>query len=148
MPQSLSAVYVHAVFSTKNRHPFLADDDLRRDTHSYIAGITKRLECPALEIGGVSDHVHMLVRLTRTITIADWMKETKRVSSSFLKEMDKEFAWQAGYGAFSVSTTDVDKITHYIRSQEEHHRTISFQDEFRQLLREHGVEWDEKYVWD
>jgi len=148
MPQSLSAVYVHGVFSTKSRSPFLADEALRKDIHAYIAGVTKRLDCPALEVGGVADHVHLLVRLSRTITIADWMKETKRVSSSFVKETNVDFAWQAGYGAFSVSATDFDKIIHYIRSQDVHHRTVSFQDEFRQLLREHGMEWDEKYVWD
>ena len=110
--------------------------------------MSNRLDCPALEVGGVADHVHLLVRLGRTITIADWMKETKRVSSSFMKETNSDFAWQAGYGAFSVSTTNLDKVVNYIRHQEEHHREISFQDEFRQLLREHGMEWDEKYVWD
>ena len=148
MPQSLAAIYVHGVFSTKNRQPVFDNVAFRRDVHAYIAGVAKRLDCPALEIGGVADHVHVLARLGRTITVAEWMKETKRVSSAFVNETIKGFAWQSGYGAFSVSATDVDKIVHYIRNQEEHHKTFSFQDEFRKLLSEHGIEWDEEYVWD
>src|SRR5689334_19006070 len=148
MPQSLAAIYVHGVFSTKNRSPHLDDLGFRHDVHAYIAEVSKRLDCPALEVGGVGDHVHLLVRLGRTIAIADWMKETKRVSTSFVKESISDFSWQSGYGAFSVSTSDVDKIVKYIRNQEEHHKAFSFQDEFRKLLKEHGMEWDEKYVWD
>src|SRR5437868_3179847 len=121
MPQSLSAVYVHGVFSAKDRNPFLLDAEFRRDVHAYMAGITKHLDCPAVEIGGVDDHVHLLVRLSRTITIADWMRETKRVSSAFIKESNKEFSWQAGYGAFSVSIDALDSVMQYILNQEEHH---------------------------
>ena len=148
MPQSLSCVLIHAVFSTKNRQPFLADSAFRQQVHAYIGGVSKRLDCPPIAIGGVEDHVHALVRLTLTMTIADWMKEIKRVSSSFAKARVPEFGWQAGYGVFSVDPSSLVRVSAYVRGQEEHHRKISFQDELRQLMREHGVEWDERYVWD
>jgi len=121
---------------------------MRMRLHAYMAGVTKQIDCPAIEVGGVADHVHLLVRLNRTMTIADWMREIKRVSSSFIKESQSDFAWQGGYGAFSISHTDLNKIGNYIRCQEEHHRTLSFQEEFLQLLKEHDLEWDEKYIWD
>ncbi|MEA2551978.1 MAG: REP-associated tyrosine transposase, partial [Fimbriimonadaceae bacterium] len=130
------------------REPFLGDPGFRKELHAYIAEVSKRIECPALEVGGTEDHVHMLVRFGRTIAVADWMKETKRVSSSFVKQRQLAFAWQAGYGVFSVCATDVDHVRAYIRGQEEHHRKFSFQDEFRKAMAEHGVEWDERYVWD
>jgi putative transposase len=148
MPQSLAAIYLHLVFSTKNRQPLLTDRDFRSEIHAYLAGITKRLECPAVAIGGVEDHVHMLARFGRTVTVSDWVKETKRVSSSFAGERLAGFAWQSGYGVFSVDLENLDRVTSYVRSQEEHHRKVSFQDELRQLMKEHGVEWDERYMWD
>ncbi len=151
MPQSLSAVYLHAVFSTKERRPFLDDVALRTELHAYLGGISRQLECPPLMIGGVADHVHLLARFGRTITQADWVKEVKRVSSAWLKEHDAhchDFAWQAGYGVFSVSASRLDAVREYIVGQEAHHRKSTFQDEFRALLHKHGVEWDERYVWD
>lgn len=116
--------------------------------HAYLAGVSKKLCCPAIEIGGIEDHVHLLIRFPRTMTVADWFKEVKRVSSAFAKERDPRFAWQSGYGAFSVDGSGLDPVIHYIRTQEDHHRKFSFQDEFRKLLREHGIKWDENYVWD
>jgi REP element-mobilizing transposase RayT len=151
MPQSLSAVYLHLVFSTKERRPFLKDQVLRSECHAYLGGISKKLECPVILAGGVEDHVHLLARQSRSIAQADWVKELKRASSLWIKERDpaaKEFAWQAGYGVFSVSFSHLEKVTEYIARQEEHHRVRSFQDELRAMLAKHRIEWDEKYLWD
>ena len=151
MPQSLSAVYVHLVFSTKERRPFLRDDIVRVALHAYLGGVSKTLECPPLIIGGVEDHVHLLCRLGRTITQAEWVKELKRVSNIWLKQKGPdytEFEWQGGYADFSVSQSNLKKVTQYIATQQEHHRKLTFQDELRVLLRRHELEFDERYVWD
>ena len=151
MPQSLSSVYLHLVFSTKERQPFLRDPNLRQEMHAYLGGISKTLECPPLIVGGVEDHVHLLGRMARTITQADWVKELKRVSSIWIKQRDPAsaaFAWQGGYGAFSVSTSALDRTSEYIANQEQHHQKQTFQDEYRASLRKHGIEWDERYVWE
>jgi len=151
MPQSLSSVYLHLVFSTKDRRPFLRDESIRGEMHSFLGGISRKLDCPPILVGGVEDHVHLFARHGRTITQADWVKELKRGSSIWMKERDTDlpdFAWQSGYGVFSVSTSNVDAVTEYIARQEEHHRKSTFQDEFRAMLRKHQIEWDERYVWD
>jgi putative transposase len=151
MPQSLSAVYIHLVFCTKDRRPFLRDKTVRSTLHSYLGGIAKQLECAPIQIGGVDDHVHLLIRFGRTITQAECVKELKRVSNKWLKEHGSEYAdfeWQGGYAAFSVSQSNLEQVKQYVAGQEEHHRKISFQDELRTLLRRHEIKWDEKYVWD
>lgn len=151
MPQSLSAVYLHAVFSTKERWPYLRDPTFRDQVHRFLAGITKRLDCPPIEIGGVDDHAHVLARLGRTISQAEWIKEMKRACTEWINEQGPgkaRFAWQAGYGVFSVSPSSLETVRRYIVNQEERHKKVSFQDEFRTLLRKHGLEWDERYVWD
>ena len=104
-----------------------------------------------IAVGGVEDHVHILARFCRTITQADWVKELKRVSNIWLKKQFRgfgDFDWQDGYGDFSVSVSNLDVVKKYIVEQEEHHRRVSFQDEFRALLSRHGIEWDERHVWD
>ena len=151
MSQSLSAVYIHLVFSTKGRRPFLRDKIVRDALHSYLGGVSKQLDCPPLLVGGVEDHVHLLARFGRTITQADWVKELKRVSNLWLKERGCDFAdfeWQGGYADFSVSQSNLELAMQYIAGQEEHHRKVGFQDELRALLRKHEIEWNEKYVWD
>ncbi len=151
MPQSLAQIYLHVVFSTKGRRPFLQDQNILDETHKYLGGTCNNLDCPVLRVGGVADHVHILCRLGRTITVADLVKELKRDSSQWLKTKSPalaEFYWQNGYGAFSVSPSHVELVREYIANQEAHHRTVTFQDEFRQLLTKYGVEWDERYVWD
>ena len=150
MPQSLSAVYIHLVFSTKHRYPFLHDPELRNGVHKYLGGISKNLDCPPIIVGGVADHVHLLARFGRTITQADWVKELKRVSNLWLhQEMGlSKFQWQGGYADFSVSQSNLDEVRKYIENQEEHHRKMSFQDEVRILLRKHEMPWDEAYIWD
>ncbi len=148
MPQSLSAVYIHLVFSTKERRPLLRDKVLRESLHADLDAVSKQLECPPLKVGGVEDHVHLLCRFARTITQAEWVKEIKRVSNLWRKEQGRDyldFQWQGGYANFSVSQPNLPQVISYIA---EHHRNLSFQDELRALLRKHDIEWDERYVWD
>jgi len=151
MPQSLSAVYLHAVFSTKNRMRFLRESALRGEMHAFLGGVSRQLGCPSIITGGTDDHIHQLIRLGRTITQADWIKEIKRSSSLWIKRREPQlrwFSWQAGYGIFSVRPGDIDAVRYYIASQEEHHQKVTFQDEYRMMLKEHGLQWDERYVWD
>ena len=150
MPQSLSAVYIHLVFSTKNRQPFLRDLDTRTRLHAQLGRISKTLGCSPILTGGFEDHVHMLARFGRTITQAEWVKELKRVSNLWLKDKHSlsDFQWQGGYADFSVSESNLEQVKRYIANQEEHHRRISFQDELRMLLQRHEIEFDERYVWD
>ena len=151
MPQSLSNVLLHIVFSSKDRYPFLVDQQTRKDLCAYLAGILARKECPAIEIGGTKDHVHILCTLTRTESISSLVGEMKRASSIWAKDQHvtlQKFAWQKGYGVFSVSASGKDKAVNYIRGQEEHHRKMSFQEEYRMFLDRHGIEYDERYVWE
>ncbi|HEY3761119.1 MAG TPA: IS200/IS605 family transposase [Verrucomicrobiae bacterium] len=151
MPQSLSNILVHAVFSTKDRRPFIRDKSLRDELHKYIGGILNHLNCYPLIVGGVEDHVHLLSTLSRTCEPAEMVKEVKRGSSLWIKQKDlnlQDFAWQSGYGIFSLGVSQIEPVSNYIAGQEEHHRTVSFQDELRKLLREHKIEFDERYVWD
>lgn len=151
MPQSLAKVLVHIVFSTKNRHPFLIDRDVRKEMHAYLGGTCNNLDCRVLTVGGVADHVHILCNLSRRLSIADVVGETKRESSKWVNTKGKmlaRFAWQNGYAAFSVGQSETERIRSYIAGQEEHHRKRTFADEYRAFLREYEVEYDESYVWD
>jgi REP element-mobilizing transposase RayT len=151
MPQSFAQIYVHIIFSTKNRQSFLNDKAIRHELHKYLGGTCNGLDCPSLRVGGVADHVHILCRLGRRISVADLVKELKRESSQWIKTKSlslADFYWQAGYGAFSISPSHAKALIEYITNQEEHHRAETFQDEFRRLLKKYGVEWDERYVWD
>ncbi|MBK8093638.1 MAG: IS200/IS605 family transposase [Verrucomicrobiaceae bacterium] len=149
MPQSLAQNYLHLVFSTKDRTPCLSAEVQPR-LHAYLAGTLNAIDCPALVVGGMPDHVHVLFRLSRTVTLADAVKAAKVESSKWMKQEGGEphFAWQGGYGAFSVSASQVETVTHYIRNQAEHHRTKTFQDEFRKLLEHYQINYNEAYVWD
>lgn len=150
MLQFLARAYLHLIFSTKDHHPFLEKLGFRQEMHSYLGGVAKNFDCLPVEIGGVADHVHLLLVQARTVSIADLVKELKRVSTGWAKAQEGlgSFRWQAGYGAFSVSQSLVEKVARYIRNQEEHHRTKSFQVEYREFLRKHGVEFDERCVWE
>lgn len=149
MPQSLSRIYIHTVFSTKNREPFLSDVALREELHAYMGGIAKQLDCQPVCIGGVADHVHLLTVLARTKSVADLVKEIKRVSSIWLHEKgNSSFKWQAGYASFSVSQSNLEQVGDYVKKQVEHHRNAGFQDELRQFFKKHGLAYDEQYVWD
>ncbi len=151
MPQSLAQLFVHLVFSTKHRRMWLSDLELRNKMHSYLGGICRGLHCPAEQIGGVSDHVHVLCRLARDVCVADLLRELKKNSTSWFKTCDgaaRNFRWQSGYGAFSVGLSDVSTVARYIAEQEHHHRQLSFQDEFRHLCQINGITIDERYAWD
>lgn len=150
MPQSLANVLVHTVLSTYERRPILTEQ-VRPNLYAYAAGILRSLNCQPVQLGGVADHVHMLFRLARTLTLAEAIEKVKSGTSKWIKTMDGvpgDFKWQAGYGAFSVSPEHEERVARYIREQEAHHRSASFQDELRALLREAGLEFDERYLWD
>jgi REP element-mobilizing transposase RayT len=150
MPQSLAKIYVHAIFSTKNRKPLL-DGEWRDQLFSVLGGDANALGCPILIVGGVADHVHVLFQLGRTITLANAIGNLKSRSSAWInhtRNPPSPFQWQAGYAAFSVSQSNVEAVQDYIRRQPEHHTKQSFQDEVREWLKRYEVEWDERYVWD
>ena len=150
MPQSLAKNLIHLIYSTKNRMPCLGGKVLPR-LFAYKAGILKEWNSPALLIGGVADHVHVLFCLSKNHALAKVIEELKKGSSKWLKTQAREFQgfhWQAGYGAFSVSQSNVQRVKRYIEQQQEHHRTRSFQDEFRAFLKRNGIDFDERYVWD
>jgi len=151
MAQSLAKILLHVVFSTKERRPFLKDAALREELHRYLGGTLANLECQPLIIGGIEDHVHLLFAHSRTATVADVVKELKRGSTVWLKTQSpglSEFAWQSGYGVFSIGQSQVEDVRAYIAGQEEQHRKITFQEEFRRLLQRYEIAFDERYVWD
>lgn len=150
MPQSLDNILLHLVFSTKNRVPCLGAS-VRPALHAYHATVVRSTGCECPRAGGVADHVHLAIKLSRTITVAALVEEVKTSSSKWLKTQSPElrgFAWQRGYGVFSVGPPDLDALLAYIDNQEEHHRARTFQEEYREFLTKHGVPYDERYVWD
>ena len=150
MPQSLSRVILHIIFSTKNREPWL-DSHVRPRMHAYLATICRDVGTEVVHVGGVADHVHIVTTLPRTVSQAELVERIKKVSSKWIKVLDaryRGFFWQRGYGAFSVSPSQFEAALQYVEAQEEHHRTSTFQEEYRELLRRHGVDFDERYVWD
>jgi len=151
MSQSLAKILVHVVFSTKDRRPFLRDKSLLDELHHYLGGILNKLDCQPIIVGGTEDHVHMPCCLSRTCEIATMIKEVKRSSTLWIKSKDtafRDFSWQNGYGAFSIGFSQIESVRDYIVGQEQHHQKISFQDEFRKLLKCYEIEFDERYVWD
>ena len=151
MAQSLSKLWTHLLFSTKDRFPFLTERETQRDMHAYLATVLRSHDCQTVIVGGAKDHVHALFALSRKHSISSVVKEIKRTSSSWIKDMSashKKFHWQNGYGAFSVSQSHLDQVIRYIETQEQHHRRVTFQDEYRGLLERYQIEYDERYVWD
>lgn len=150
MPQSLANIYIHLIFSTKDRHPFLTDT-IRPALHSYLGQVGKTLDCPLILVNSVEDHVHILHRLSRTVTIAKAVEEFKKSTSKWLKSQSPDlakFSWQSGYAAFSVSESNLESVTTYIQNQREHHRTKSFKEEFRDFLTKNKLTFDEQHLWD
>ena len=150
MPQSLSQVIIHIVFSTKGRHAWL-DPDIRPRMHGYLATVCRSCHCEAYRVGGAADHVHIAARLARTIAQAELLEKIKKTSSAWIKNQGSQyqsFHWQGGYGDFSVGWSQLGDLVNYIDHQEEHHRTRTFQEEYRELLGKYHVEFDERYVWD
>jgi len=150
MPQSLCSILVHLIFSTKNREPFITPA-IESELHPYLAKVLRELKSPSLALNGTSDHIHVLFALGRVITVAELVEEIKTSSSKWIKTKGRElrnFHWQRGYGAFSVGQSDVEAVKHYIRNQKEHHKRVTFQDEYREFLKSYGIDFDERYVWD
>ena len=150
MPQSLSRIYLHIVFSTKNREK-LIPNNLKNDLYSYFGGILRKLDCTALQIGGTSNHMHILCIKHRTITEAKVVEEIKKSTSKWIKTKDhhlNNFYWQNGYGVFSVCPSILDNVKNYIIRQEEHHKKETYKEEFRKFLDRYGIDYDERYIWD
>ena len=150
MPQSLACVHLHIIFSTKHREPLIAPAWAGR-LYDYAGGIVRDHGCRLVAAGGVPDHVHLLASIGREVAIADLLRVVKSGSSKWVHDTFPDatrFAWQSGYGAFAVSFSQLDAVKKYIAVQAEHHRTRTFQDEFRTLIRRHGLEPDELHMWD
>ena len=150
MPQSLVKNYVHIVFSTKHRNDFI-DEKIEIELYKYIASICKDFESTALQIGGTDNHIHILCLLSRKIALMKLIQEVKAHSSKWIKTKGnkyKNFFWQDGYGAFSVSQKDISIVENYIKNQRKHHENINFKPELIDLLEKHNIEYDEKYLWD
>jgi REP-associated tyrosine transposase len=148
MPQTLSFNLVHVVFSTKGRLPLIGDV-IAGDLHAYLAGTIRKLNCECFRAGGIADHVHLAIRLAPTAAAAKIVSEIKTSSSAWMKEHGSAtFAWQRGYGMFSVSPADLGALVQYIDQQKSHHRKRSFQDEMRAFFEKYHVAFDERYAWD
>ena len=150
MPQSLAAVYVHLVYSAKNREPLIRPE-IEEELRCYHAGILRELDSPMLCSNGTADHVHILLRLGRKASIAELVEELKKSSSKWIKTKGPQyqnFYWQSGYGAFSIGQSGIANLKKYIANQKEHHRKKTFQDEFRAFLAKYEIPYDERYVWD
>ena len=150
MPQSLTKLYAHLIFSTKNREPFL-DEEIRPRVHAYLATVIRSLDSRWVVVGGIADHVHILFDIGKKHAPVEFVEKVKRKSSKFVKTLGpkyKRFYWQRGYGMFSVGPAHRDEAEAYVRNQEEHHRSKTFQQEYRAFLKRYGIVYDERYVWD
>lgn len=150
MPQSLVKNYLHIVFSTKNRYPFI-DDAIKDELFKYLGGVCKNLECNPVIIGGYKDHIHILCLLSRKIALMKLVEKLKTGSSKWIKEKGlkyQKFYWQNGYGAFSIHESQIENVKQYIRKQEEHHKSKNFKDEYLKFLKEYEIDYDERYIWD
>src|SRR5262245_32195967 len=147
MAQSLSRIWIHLIFSTKDRFPFLSDQKLRRDTQAFLATVLRSHDCETLIVDGTADHVHALFALSRKFSVSTVVKEVKRTSSSWVKEASprlRKFHWQNGYGAFSVSQSHLGRVAQYIEEQERHHEKKTFETEYRAFLKKYRVKYDER----
>jgi len=148
MAQSLSQVVIHIIFSTKDREPYLTEN-IRCKTHAYIASIIRNMDGNAFRVGGVADHIHIAASLPRTISQSDLLQNIKKDSSKWIRTQGiHNFSWQKGYGNFSISYSHLDNLLQYIDNQLEHHKTKSFQEEYREFLGKYNIKYDETYVWD
>ena len=150
MPQSFGALYFHLIFSTKNRLPHITPE-IQPRLYEYIGGILSHRKSVQLAAGGISDHIHLLVSLSRDASISDTLRDIKSLSSSWIHDTfprSHDFAWQSGYAAFSVSHSNLDAVRTYLANQSEHHRGKTFQEEYLEFLKRHDIEYDERYIWD
>ena len=149
MPQSLCKIYIHVIFHIKTTSPQILDDDLDR-VHAYIGQLINATGCQTIRVGGIGDHVHALLLLSREETVSHLVEEMKRNSSRWLSKLASHYAsfsWQGGYAAFSVSQSVVDKTLAYIENQSEHHKKRSFENEYVEFLKLYNIEYDERYVF-
>ena len=149
MAHTYTSLLIHVIFSTSGRAPLLTGE-MRPEVHAYLGGILRELDAIPIAIGGTADHLHLLTRLPADLAISDCLRIVKANSSRWVKvrwPQRRHFAWQGGYGAFSVSESSRAAVIRYIRDQAQHHRRTSFQDEFLTLLKKHRVEFDERYLW-
>jgi REP element-mobilizing transposase RayT len=150
MASTLTNLLYHIVFSTIHREPIITAP-IRSDLYAYMGGIVRGEGGVLLEIGGMPDHVHLVTRFKSEPSVATMLKKIKSKSSQWLNDKPNRpgrFQWQTGYGAFTVSVSQLDVVRAYVQNQEQHHRRKTFQDEFRVLLDKHGIEYDERYIWD
>jgi REP element-mobilizing transposase RayT len=150
MSQSLANIVVHLVFATKQRRPLIRDAE-RSQLHAYITGILKNLDSPLIEINSVRDHIHILFAQSKNHAPAKIVEQIKSTASGWIKTQDAwyaDFAWQAGYGEFSVSPMHIDAVREYIRGQPEHHAQEDFQAEYRRFCEKNGQPLDDRYAWD
>jgi len=150
MPNTYTQLYYHAVFSTKNRFPFI-DESVEKRMYPYFRGIAEGIGCALVTGNGAADHVHLLMRAPARLSVSSMLQSMKADSSKWVHDTFEhlsKFEWQVGYSAFSVSSSAVEKVREYIRNQKKHHAKVSFHDELRRLLEEHGIEYDERYLWD
>jgi putative transposase len=149
VPQSLSRILLHLIFSTKNRESYFANSIVRKDLHAYLAATANHLGSPAVCVGGVADHVHLFCSLSRTTSVATFVAKIKVSSNRAVRERHlPQFCWQNGYAAFSLAESTLEALTQYVSEQEKHHQKFTFQDEYRAFLKRHNVHFDERYVWD
>jgi putative transposase len=149
MAGSFTALYYHCVFSTKNREP-LVTPELQPRLYDYVGGLTHKRESRLLACGGVEDHIHLLVSMSKELSVPMFLRDIKSNSSLWVHQTFRHmlgFAWQEGYGAFTVSVSALDRVRAYIENQEEHHRGRDFKTEFLSLLTKHKVPYDERYIW-
>jgi len=147
MPQSLTKIYVHLVFSTKNREPNLHKDELS-NIHAYIVKTLADNHCYVEAIGGTTNHIHILFQQNKNISLSEVVRIVKSYSSKFISQTHHNCYWQDGYAAFSVSQTVIENVKQYINGQEEHHKHVSFQEELLSFFKAQGIEYDERYLWD
>ena len=150
MAQSLSQLYVHIVFSTKKRFPFIKQE-VEKELFAYMGGVIKNNEGIPFIINGVPDHVHILASLPRTLALSKFIENIKRTSSKWIKSKGlfyKNFAWQNGYAGFSVSSSKTEIVTKYIANQKTHHKIQTYKEEVLQFLNEYNINYDEKYLWE
>ena len=155
MSQSLTQIYVHIVFHIK-QHGVKIPTEIESDLYAYLGGICRKLKSTPIQINGMEEHVHILCILSKNLTLVELIQTLKSNSSSWIKTNSKQlkysllnkFQWQGGYGAFSVSVSQLETVNNYIKNQNEHHKLLSFKDELLSLLKKHNIKYDEKYLWE
>lgn len=149
MAQSLNKIFLHIIFHVKTKSPIIHDTDLER-VHEYIGQLINKMGCQTVRVGGVGNHVHAVCMLSREETVSHLVEEMKRNSSRWIKTLSpryRSFAWQGGYAAFSVSRSVVDKVVRYVNNQKEHHKKLTFEEEYIKFLKLHNIDYDERYVF-